>query len=276
MKLSRTLGLFVLACALVSAIAQTYPVSNPTFIPNAVGTQATFAAPGDSYFVCAGVSGATLSIQGTFTGLTAVVRATNDTGTPSTSLNWTNVSARPVGFPPGPAVTSLTATGLFRVNCNGYTVLNLHVTAVSTGSAKARFVSSPASESVHAGFAGGDPCADPNIAKTTQPYAVSTAVTTLIKDSAAGKLIYPCSYQIVNHTAAAGSVQFEYGTKVSTDCDTGATAMTGVMDLPSTIGGTIQAFPGASFLGPTPAAKQLCIVNTGTSGLNGYVTFVQQ
>ena len=121
-----------------------------------------------------------------------------------------------------------------------------------------------------------DPCASPAVEKNSVKYAVSTAVTTLMVDAAAGKKVYVCGYAVVNHTAAVGTIKFIYGTKVSTDCDTGPADLTGVMDLPSTVGGALIFGSGTQAMKPVPAANQLCIVNTGTSGLNGVITYVQQ
>jgi hypothetical protein len=52
--------------------------------------------------------------------------------------------------------------------------------------------------------------------------------------------------------------------------------MTGAMDLPSTLGGVLQGFNDATMIQGTPVSQQLCAVTSGTSGLNGYVTVVQQ
>ena len=120
-----------------------------------------------------------------------------------------------------------------------------------------------------------DPCGSTQVAKSSATYAVSTATTTKVVEFSGTTKVYVCAFGVVNHTAAAGGVTFLYGTQTTTACDTGATNLTGAMDLPSTIGGSLivgtgnTVFSGAS-------AKALCITNTGTSGLNGWVTYVQQ
>jgi hypothetical protein len=100
--------------------------------------------------------------------------------------------------------------------------------------------------------------------------AISTATTTEIVAAVAGKAVYVCGIQLQN--GASSTAQFTYGTKASTACDTGSTALSGVL-LAST---NTTIAPGSRTVLSTPAGNELCIVSTGTGGSVGWVNFIQQ
>jgi hypothetical protein len=279
MNLLRTVLLFVCVLAIAlsgsqSVQAQTYPTTNPGFTPNAVGSQQTFAAAGDLFFNCNGVAGYTISVQGTFTGLAATVRVTNDVPYPlSASNTWTGVSVTAISSPPQAAISSLSATGLYRGNCQGLTGLNVHVTAVSTGSAKIRVVANANPWSVHAVFNSGDPCADPNMAKSVAIINIGTATTTKIVDTSASTVVYVCSFQM----AVSGSTPtfvFKTGTHASADCDTAAANLSGTYSVSSGI--QLSYAPGNTIM-KSIAGGQVCGTTTGSGGgAQGLLSYVQQ
>jgi hypothetical protein len=275
MKKFLSLIVILLASAALTQ-AQTYPTNNPTYVPSAQGQQTSFTAAGDYYFNCNGVGGATLSLEGTFTGLIATVQVTNDPFPISASSTWTAISARPVAFPPIPNVTSLTTAGLYRTSCNGYTGINLHITQVSTGSVAVRIVAVPGDESVHVNFSDGDPCGDPNIPKSSAPIAVSSATTAAAVAAVTGKVIYVCGYQVTYTSGTSPTLLFKYGTQTTNPCDTAATSLTGVMAVPAVAGQGPAVFAPVSLF-KAPASNQLCLTSAGTTpNYNGFITYVQQ
>lgn len=120
---------------------------------------------------------------------------------------------------------------------------------------------------------GSDPCSNPSIPKSQVKVAISTATTTELVAAAAGKSVYGCAFQ-ASDVGTSPTLVFEYGTKVSTACDTGATALTGTIVVAT---GTILAIhPSATFV-QTIAANELCLVSGGTTpSVQGYFTYVQQ
>jgi hypothetical protein len=127
---------------------------------------------------------------------------------------------------------------------------------------------------VQASFTIPDPCQTQQ--RFSAPVNISTATTTNVVSAVAGEGIYVCG-ELLNVSTLSATIKFEYGTTVSTACDTGATALTGVIATPA-------ASPSSPYIAQTsgftlfqvPAGNQLCIVTTGTTpGVQGYVTYVQ-
>jgi hypothetical protein len=127
---------------------------------------------------------------------------------------------------------------------------------------------------VEASFTIPDPCNTQQ--RLSAPVNVATATTTNVVTAVAGEGIYVCG-QYMNVSTASATVKWEYGTTTSTACDTGATAITGVMATPASTPASPYFVQTSNFtLFSVPAGNQLCIVTTGTTpGVQGYVTFVQ-
>ena len=244
-----------------SAFAQTYPFTTSVYIPTAQLAPKAFSAPGDYTFSAQNIATATLRVTGTCTGLTAAPQVTND------GTNWTTVNAHPIGSAAAP-VQSLTTTGFWRLNLAGYTYARLHITALSAACTVA-MSGTPAQVAVIPA----DPCQDPGTVKSSAVVNVGAATTTKLVDVSGTKAIYMCGFT-ASLAGTTPSVTFKYGTNVSTDCDTGATALSGVI-LPTS--GSMIAMHGQGAILATPAAKQLCATTVGTgSSLQGVITYVQQ
>jgi hypothetical protein len=122
---------------------------------------------------------------------------------------------------------------------------------------------------------GSDPCQNPSVAKASASVAITSATTTALVTPTTGNFISLCKFQFTV-VGTNPTVQFEYGTVTSTACDTGATALTGAMAIPTT-----TIFVGVSSDGlmlRTPVVSQeLCLVTGGTiTGVEGYITYVSQ
>lgn len=104
------------------------------------------------------------------------------------------------------------------------------------------------------------------------PVAISTATTTRLVTGSTNNRVVVCGYDFtVGGTTP--TYQFEYGTKASTDCDTGATVMTGAYAPTS---GTKASFGGANqSIMATATSKDLCLVTVGTgASVQGVIDYV--
>lgn len=358
--------LLIALCFSIPALAQVYPINNPTYIPTAIAPPQTFTTTGDYTYSASGISTVTIRVSGTCTGLTAAPQGTND------GTNWTTVQAIPVAG--GGNVTSITGTGFWRVNAAGFTKTRLHITVLSasctvamagtmapgnlyiqnpttvtgpisiqdstatyymgidsngivstkitngtqtmptmdavarpgfikitdgtnlmptmdvvarkgfmqlTDGTSAAGVTAASTAAVAATPAlvvaqspnGADPCANPNVAKSSVALAISTATTTKVVALTSSQVIYVCGFS-ASMTGTAPTMQFVYGTNVSAECDTGATNLTGAY-IP-TSGAYVQANAPMTMF-KTAASKDLCIITTGTSpAINGVMTYVKQ
>lgn len=115
------------------------------------------------------------------------------------------------------------------------------------------------------------------VALTTAAPAGAVAVNTasssaiLLADASATK-----PTRILAYAFASGgltTVKLEYGTQTTTPCDTATTALTGPMSIPAT--GYIAAGNGVDAVLRAPPGYQVCIVQTATSQLSGFVTVAQ-
>jgi hypothetical protein len=120
---------------------------------------------------------------------------------------------------------------------------------------------------------GSDPCQNPSITKTSASVAVTSATTTNLVSAVTSDYITVCKWQLTV-VGTNPTIQFEYGTTASTACDTGATALTGAMAIPTTTIFTSNGSTDTSVR--TPVSQQLCLVTGGSiTGVEGYVTYVQ-
>ena len=115
----------------------------------------------------------------------------------------------------------------------------------------------------------GDPCQNPQVAKSSVVINTSGAGTTQLVAVSGTKATYVCQVYFVA-SATTATALFEYGT--STNC-TGTTALTGTI-VPA-VGG-IYTFGWGGTIFTAPASNGLCIVNGGTGTQIGFVTYVQQ
>jgi hypothetical protein len=124
-----------------------------------------------------------------------------------------------------------------------------------------------------------DPCTTYPKLSVPIDTAASAATINLIT-GVANVPISVCGFVLSQQATASESLQFEYGTKVSTACDTGATALTGAIS-PSEVSSSATLFSTSSPSGSTilnvPAGKSLCAVTGASTGQqSGWVTYVQQ
>jgi hypothetical protein len=108
------------------AFAQTYPVTNPTYIPQAVMAATTYTSTGfTTAYQINGVTTLDIGITGTFTVLSAQVQVTESRGT---SPTWITL---PVDSADGDRYASITATGSYRVNVSGYAQARLNIVTLT-------------------------------------------------------------------------------------------------------------------------------------------------
>lgn len=119
-----------------------------------------------------------------------------------------------------------------------------------------------------------DPCWNPFVAKTPVKVNISSATTTELVAAVASEKVYLCGGKL-SMVGTTPTAQFEYGTKSSTACDTGATTLTGAFAPTS---GSLLGFgetDGTQIV--TIASNELCLVSGGTGpSIQGYVLIVQK
>lgn len=110
------------------ADAQTYPITTPTYIPNAVLPTQTVSAPATIPFLVNGVGTVSLRVSGTCTSLAATFQASNDGGTNYTAINLYPIAT---GTSAPTAVASISAAGFWKANTAGYNLVRLNISALS-------------------------------------------------------------------------------------------------------------------------------------------------
>ena len=104
-----------------------YPWTNPTYIPNAVGGTYVQSAPADIVMTLQDVGTTSLRVTGTCTSLAAVAQGSND-GTNYTAINLYPIAT---GTSAPTAVASISAVGFWKANTAGFTNFKLHITALT-------------------------------------------------------------------------------------------------------------------------------------------------
>jgi hypothetical protein len=107
-------------------------------------------------------------------------------------------------------------------------------------------------------------------AKSSVAVSITTATTTQLVALSAGKKVYACGFAAT--FGASSTLALEYGT--GSACGTGTTALTGVLT-PGT-GVAVVTGNGSATVATTPAGNALCALTTGTGGIYGILTYVQQ
>ena len=129
-----------------AAHAQTYPINNPTYFPQAlVATQAISAVGTSTAFQLNDTPTLCFRVLGTFTGLVANLQITEARAAPVTFVpTWTNVGVQVLGGTgavalPGVILSNITTTGLYCAEVAGAAQARLNVTALSTGTVNVTF-----------------------------------------------------------------------------------------------------------------------------------------
>lgn len=127
--LASVVGLLLAFSAM--AAGEAYPYSNPTYIPNAVATTASYSAPGNYAMTTNGLSVVSLRITGTCTSLAGTLQGTND------GTNWSNLTLHPVtaSATATTPVVSVAAVGFWRASSSGFTQVRLNISALTAACA---------------------------------------------------------------------------------------------------------------------------------------------
>lgn len=116
------------------AMAQTYPVTTPTYIPQAILPAASYTSTGvTSSFQINGMSTLNIAVTGAPVGMVAVVQVTESRAAGAT---WVNL---PVDAVDGDRYLSIVSTGSYRVNVAGYAQARVNITSLSSGTATFAF-----------------------------------------------------------------------------------------------------------------------------------------
>jgi hypothetical protein len=118
---------------------------------------------------------------------------------------------------------------------------------------------------------GSDYCSNDSVQKSSVAVATTTSAGTYkIVSGVAGKNIYVCGL-VASIAGTNPTFQFVAGTKVSTECDTGATNQSGA--IASTAG--VLFWDTGRLIAQGVTSKDLCITTAGTTpSLNGTLIYV--
>lgn len=112
------------------AQAQTAPVTNPGYTPQATLAPMTFAATGSQYYQVNGQGELWFRVSGSGTGLLITV-AGSETRAASNTSSTATYATLPVITEGGPRITRIIATGLYRVNVSGLASVRFNVATVT-------------------------------------------------------------------------------------------------------------------------------------------------
>lgn len=124
------------AISFSASAANPYPYTNPTYLPNSVGTPVTLTAPGDYVLTNSGSSTASLDIRGTCTALAGVLQGSVD------GTNYVTINVWPITTGTITAASAVAAAGTWRANITGFQLVKMHITAL-TASCTVDMVAAP-------------------------------------------------------------------------------------------------------------------------------------
>ncbi len=101
---------------------------------------------------------------------------------------------------------------------------------------------------------------------------ITTTSTTEIVLVSGATAIYVCGFLLDKSSGAGTTMQFLYGTKTTTGCDTGPVVLTGPMDGNQAI---LAIGSGNGTIFRTPASKELCITTVNGGGFAGFLWYAQ-
>lgn len=269
----RTFIAAILACALVlppPLLAQSYNPNQQSFTPTAQLPQQALTTTGDVNFITQNTSGFSVRLSGTHGSVVAALQVTNDPNTVvPASRTWTTVPVTPVGG--GAQVSSITADGLYTANAAGMTAARLHVTTMASGTLLVNMAGTIMSAANSPTV--GDKCQSPSVVKRSAVINVGAATTTFIVDAVASQSVKVCGYQLVL-AGTTPTFVFKTGTKVTNDCDTTPTSLTGVMAPVTGVQLSSGGFDVTVMSGIT--SGQVCGTTVGTgSSAQGVLVYVQ-
>src|SRR5579859_2038509 len=202
---------------------------------------ATVTGNGTAKFNIGSVSTITCRVTGTYSAANTAILVSND------NTNFTAISWLPVGG--GPAVTSITANGLYMANVGGgMTQLQFSNTGTFTGTSqifKCTGSATQATDIAGYGTLSADPCQDKTLQKQSVQISGTAPNTVVAIPLATGKTTFVCDFSVVTGTAAT-SVQVKAGT--GTTCGTGTVNLTGAMGI--TVGQQLFFGWGGTVFGP--------------------------
>jgi len=108
-------------------------------------------------------------------------------------------------------------------------------------------------------------------ADSSASISVATATTTKIISNVSSKKTYITHWDLV--VAGADNITLEYGTKTTTECDTGTTVLTGAFNFAAN--GGISSGGGLGPVIVVPASKDVCMVTSAAVQASGSVAYTQ-
>ena len=230
----------------------------------------------------AGYSVATVTVNGTYAGVTINFEFSDDGGTTyysdTCTRTDTNVQESSEALPSNQTRAwdcGVFAATNFRVRSSAYTsgTANIGITLSAASIEPAPTVSISGTVPVNLGTTP-DPCG-PGQAKSYAFYDASTNGATQLVGLVSGKIVYICSYAITSSSTTANTIKLVYGT--GTNCATGQTAITPgvVVEAVSSAGPAGKVIPNSAGL-QTIASNELCVLTNAAQAAQVEVSYVQQ
>ncbi len=184
------------------------------------------------------------------------------------TITWTCSSLFMSGLSGSFSLANVTTQQIFQLPASTCPFLAM---SYNSGGATAASISLETVFNIPGNVLGTDPCQSPGIPKSSAVVTAPAASTTQIVTPTAGKVVYPCGWDISQATAI-GTFQFISGTGAT--CGTVTQNMTGAflttLGIPNSYGGA------ASSIAPQPIGSGVCIVTAGAAAnAAGVFTFVQ-
>lgn len=267
LKPFRLIALVVALMTLLNlqAVAQTYPINNPTYVPTAVLAATTLTTAGTVGFNNNGNGTVLIRVAGTNTGLSAVVQVTESR---ASSPSWTTVPVQTVG---GGIVSTITANGLYRLNINGAAQVRFNLASVTGTNVIVSAAATPGSE-----FVASLPALKQtySAAATITPASAATDFFTLtgsasktvnvVRAACTGTAASAATTALnaVKRSAANTSGTSSAATAVALDSSNGTAAALGTIYTANPTTGTAVGTLRSGFLVTTPTSSAIAVQPT--------------
>lgn len=214
------------------------------------------------------IAGSTINVQNSGANVFSLI--VNTTGSPATISIQVEGSTNN-GTSYSVCGAAQTSTSLFSYICSGaFDHVQVDINSL-TGGTNPTVVWSLSAWTVS------DPCMDTRIPKQSAAIAISSATTTELVPTSAGRTNYVCHID-ATLSGTTPTATFKTGTKVTNPCDTGAASLTGayapISGLTGQAGGYDLHMGYGGWVVKSSLGGEVCVTTGGTPSLQGTVIWV--
>lgn len=117
---------------------------------------------------------------------------------------------------------------------------------------------------------GGPPAGAQVVPDVTAPVSVATGTTTqIVAGTSTGAAIHVTAYLL--YAGGTGNATWEYGAKTTNPCDTGTTALSGILNM--TAQTHVEMGNGAGTIFFVPPGNALCLLTSASVQISGHVSY---